>query len=145
MFLSAEQYRERFGRDPEPPDEPTDPWPDAGNWTGWIQPWPPPSVVVVMAEHGDVVLWNRSPGRDPWRDSYTLDPQVLGVSAPLTDRLRRWNERYGIHEMPATWVDEGWMLAHDVQREFDARGLDVEVRYHDADGSEPAVRGRRRP
>ncbi|MEI4273725.1 hypothetical protein TEK04_18550 [Klenkia sp. LSe6-5] len=45
--------------------------------------------------------------------------------------------------MPAAWVDEGWTLAQDLQREFDARGLDVEVRYHDADGFEPAVRGRR--
>ncbi|SDF89879.1 hypothetical protein [Klenkia brasiliensis] len=143
--MSAEQYRERFGREPEPPDEPTDPWPDPGAWLGWTQPWPPPSVVVVMADHGDVYLWNRSPGRDPWCNSYTLAPKVLGISPGLTGRLRAWKGRYGLHEMPAAWIDEGWTPAHDLQEQFDARGLDVAVRHHDADASEPAVRGYRRP
>ncbi|SCX44349.1 hypothetical protein SAMN03159343_1401 [Klenkia marina] len=122
----------------------TEPWPDPGAWHGWTEPWPPPTVVVLMAEHADVVLWNRSPVRSPWHDSYTLDPRVLRLSDRLTARLFDWNDRYGAHGTSRTWIDEGWALAHDVQPEFDARGLDVEVRYHDGDGSEPAVRGRRR-
>jgi len=144
VWLSSEQYRERFGRDPDPWEPPTEPWPFPGAWHGWAQPWPPPTVVVVMAEHGDAVLWNRSPVRATWLDDYVLAPDVLGLSARLAERLRDWNDRYPAGSRSGTWVDEGWALAHDVQREFDARGLDVEVRYHDGDGSEPAVRGRRR-
>jgi hypothetical protein len=42
------------------------------------------------------------------------------------------------------WVvgpeEEGWVLAHDIQREFDGRRLNVEVPYHDADGAGRTVK-----
>jgi hypothetical protein len=104
-------------------------------------PWPPPTVVVVMAEWTDAFLWNRSPNRAQCADDYVLDPDVLGVSPRLTERLRAWNDRYHLDGGTTSWVEEGWTLAHDLQLEFEGRGLDVDVRYHDRDGVERSVRG----
>jgi hypothetical protein len=139
--MSPEQYRAKFGREPVEPEPVTRPWPDAGDWHGWTMPWPPPTVVVVMAEWTDTFLWNRSPNRAQFAADYVLDPEVLGVSPRLTERLRAWNDRYHVDAAKTSWVEEGWALAHDLQREFDGRGLDVEVRYHDRDGEERPVSG----
>ena len=102
-------------------------------------PWPPPTVVVVMAEWTDAFLWNRSPDRAPWADDHVLDPDVLRISPRLTERLRAWNDRYSVGAATAAWIEEGWALAQDLQTEFDGRRLDVEVRYHDGDGEERLV------
>jgi hypothetical protein len=141
--MSPEQYRAKFGREPALPETKTEPWPDAAGWQGWTMPWPPPTVVAVMAEWTDVFLWNRSPAPDRalWADDYVLDPEVLGVSPRLTERLRAWNDRYSVDAAKSAWVEEGWALAHDLQRESDGRGLAVEVRYHDSDGQERPVSG----
>ncbi len=50
QFMSPEQYREKYGRDPVPPDRTAEVWPDSAGWPGWAMPWPPPTVIVVMAE-----------------------------------------------------------------------------------------------
>jgi hypothetical protein len=124
----------------------TGPGPDAEGWHGWTMPWPPPTTIVVMAEVTDTFLWNRSPDRDPFADDYVLHPEVLGVTTGLAERLTSWNDRYGVDMVDAAWWDEGWSLAHDLQREFARRGVDVEVLFHEVDGHERAVRdGRRRP
>lgn len=103
--------------------------------------WSPPTVIVVMAEWTDAFLWNRSPDRDPFADDYVLDPETLGVSPGLTARLRAWNGRY-----PAGGArpEEGRALAYDLQAEFDRRQLNVEVLYHEEDGTERPVRERPR-
>lgn len=132
VFLSNEQYRERFGRDPEPVETSTEPWLDPGDWPGWHQPWPPPTVVVVMGEHGGTGLWNRSPESEVQVGIGALDPTVLRLSGRLLARLTAWNDRFGAHGTSATWADEGRTLAQDVQRELDARGVVVEVRYYEA-------------
>lgn len=115
-------------------------------WPGWAMDWPPPTVVLVMAEAAGTALWNRSPDRDPFADDYVLDAEVLGVTPELAEQLDAWNVRYdwnGNGNDPAWW-DEGWLLARLLQREFDSRGLVVRVLFHDADGREPAVEDRRR-
>ena len=134
--MSPEQYRERYGREPDLPEPKTEPWPDEGGWTGWTMPWRPPTVIVVMAEWTDVFLWNRSPNRDPGADDYVLGPRLLGVSSSLAERLRAWNNRYGSDpesEQPVSvdWNREGLALAQELQREFDAREISVQVLYHD--------------
>lgn len=106
--------------------------------------WPPPTVVVVMAEAAGTALWNRSPDRDAFADDYVLDDGVLGVTPQLAGQLEAWNGRYGRDGNDSAWWDEGWSLASRLQREFDGRGLVVEVRFHDVDGREPAVGNRRR-
>jgi hypothetical protein len=104
-----------------------------------------------MAEHSDFWLWNRSP--EPaflGADDYALDPDVLGVSPRLTKLLTAWNDRFnvgspdspGAQGPSSAWEREGWLLAQDLQREFDGRGLDVEVTYQMPDGGAPPVRGR---
>jgi hypothetical protein len=145
-FMSPEQYRKKFGRDPVFPEPQTEPWPDAGGWQGWTMPWPSPTVIVVMAEHTGTFLWNRSadPGRAPFADDYVLEPEVLGVTARLAERLVAWNDRYGRGLINAAWWAEGWSLAQELQHEFDRRGLDVEVLFHDVDGQERAIRDGRR-
>ena len=148
--MSPEQYRKEFGRDPVLPEPKTEPWPDAGNWPGWMMPWPPPTVIVVMAEWTDTCLWNRSPNREPFADDYVLDPVTLGVSPALAQRLRSWNLKFagGDANHPvdndAAWSDEGLALAQELQREFDARDLGVEVLYHGQQGKELPVRDRPR-
>lgn len=141
LFLSVEQCRARFGREPEDGPDARGPVVLDGAWPGWGMTWPPPSVVLVMAECGGTTLWNRSPARHPWADDYVLDPTVLGLSEALARRLGQWNEPLWAGRDIAAWVEEGGTLAHHVQRDFDSRGLDVEVRYHDRGGDEPAVRG----
>ena len=106
--------------------------------------WPPPTVVVVMAEAAGTALWNRSPGRDPFAESYVLDAEVLGVAPELAAQLEAWNGRSDWDGNDPAWWDEGWTLARQLQREFDRRGLSVEVLFHDVDGREPAVGDRRR-
>ena len=151
-FMSPEQYRDKFGREPVLSEPKTEPWPDAAGWQGWTMPWPPPTVIVVMAEWTDVFLWNRSPDRDPFADDYVLGPVTLGVSPGLAQRLSAWNAKYGGGdandpvENDAAWWDEGLALAQELQREFDGRGLVLEVLYHDQHGQELPVRDRpRRP
>ena len=46
------------------------------SWPGWSMDWPPPTVVVVMAEAAGTALWNRSPDRDPFADDYVLDDKA---------------------------------------------------------------------
>ena len=135
-LMTPQQYREEFGRDPVPPDRTAEVWPDSAGWPGWHMPWPPPTVVVVMAEWSATCLWNRSPSheRNVGWDDYVLEPEVLGVSRELTDRLEAWNARPGPPEewrAPDAWNREGLVLAQALQREFDARGITVEVWYHD--------------
>ena len=112
----------------------------------------PPTVVLMAPEWSDSPLWNRSPGRDPFADNdYLLDPVVLGVSPDLTQRLIAWNDHYGsdaseLRENSGAWWGEGLALAQELQREFDERGLPVEVRFPDQYGQSPPVRDRpRRP
>jgi hypothetical protein len=148
-FMSPEQYRKEFGRDPVFPESKTEPWPDAGNWLGWTKPWRPPRVIVVMAEWTDAFLWNRSPDREPFADDYVLDPVTLEISPGLTQRLRSWNARFGGDandpvENDEAWWDEGLALAQELQREFDGRDLAVEVLYHGRQGQELPVRDRPR-
>jgi hypothetical protein len=144
QFMSPEQYRKKFGREPVLPEPNTEPWPDAGGRQGWMMPWPPPTVIVVMAEWTGTFLWNRSPDRAVFADDYVLDPEVLGLTTRLAERLTSWNDRYGMGTINAAWWDEGWSLAQDLQHEFDRRGLEVEVLYHDFDGEERATRDGRR-
>lgn len=106
--------------------------------------WPPPTVVVVMAEHGPF-LWNGSPDRDRFADDYVLDEEVLGVSPQLAERLAAWNARYGFDGMDDAWWDEGWSAARELRREFEQRGLRVQVLFHDVDGRRSAVGDRSRP
>lgn len=114
-------------------------------------PWPPPTVVLVAPELSEWPLWNKSPGRDPLADNdYLLDPVVLGVSSDLTQRLIAWNDDYisgiGVGECSGAWWSQGLFLAQELQREFDGRGLSVEVRYPDQRGQNAPVRDRpRRP
>ena len=99
-----------------------------------------------MAEVTGTFLWNRSPDRDPFADDYVLDEEVFGVTPELAEQLSSWNARYGSGMVSDAWWDEGWSLARLLQREFDRRGLGVQVRFHDVDGREPAVEVRsRRP
>ncbi len=107
-------------------------------------PSPPPTVVVLMAEWTDAYLWNPSPRHDPFADDYLLDPEVLGVSPRLIERMSAWNSRFGVDAPTAAWWDEGLTLAQHLQREFDSRELTVEVLYHDRDGQELSVRSRPR-
>ena len=144
--MSPQQYREEYGRDPVPPDRTAEVWPDAVGWPGWHMPWAPPTVIVVMAEWSDSCLWNRSPAHERnsnWDDSM-LEPEVLGVSPELAKRLEAWNDRLGAPESwsaPASWNRDGLVLAQALQREFDARGIAVEVLYHDnKDNRERPVR-----
>lgn len=111
-------------------------------WPGWSGDWTPPTVVVVMGEWGGTGLWNRSPFeyRDWSADDYVLEPELLGVSARLAARLTDWNERFG--DGTAAWRDEGWAIARDLQREFDARDLAVEVLVHGGRGEGTPVRDR---
>ena len=118
-------------------------------WPGWDEDWAPPTVIVVMAEWFGPVLWNRSPGRQHGHADCGLEPDVLGVSTDLAHRLEVWNDRYGDREIDAPipdaegWRVEGLRLAQELQREFDERGLAVEVLYRDEDGrSEGPVRDR---
>ncbi len=146
QFMSPEQYREKYGRDPVPPDRTAEVWPDSAGWPGWAMPWPPPTVIVVMAEWSASCLWNRTPAHERNRnwDDYMLEPEVLGVSPELAERLEAWNERPGDPESwsaPASWNRDGLVLAQALQREFDARGISVEILYHDnKDGRERPVR-----
>ncbi len=100
-------------------------------WPGWTEDWAPPTVVVVMGEWEGTGPWNRSPLGDRGRsaDDYVLEPGTLGVSRRLAERLTGWNERYGGET--AAWLEEGCAIARDLQREFDARDLAVEVLFHD--------------
>jgi hypothetical protein len=102
-----------------------------------------PTVVELMAEHSDVFLWNRSPHQDPLED-YVVDPAGLGVSSTLVERLDRWNDEWGRRALGlgalegsasgTDWQREGLRLAYQLQAEFDALGLDIDVRYfHDDD------------
>lgn len=135
-LMSPEQYRDQFGRDPVPPDRTAEVWPDSAGWPGWTMPWPPPTVIVVAAEWSAGCLWNGPPreDRDLNCDDYVLEPEVLGLSPSLTKRLEVWNDGIGHPEKwsaPASWNREGLVLAQALQREFDARGISVEVLYHD--------------
>ncbi|MGY1822176.1 hypothetical protein [Geodermatophilus sp. SYSU D00079] len=106
-----------------------------------------PTVVLVMAEHGGAVLWDRSPG-----GLGDLRPEDLGVPAELAARLADWNRRYEEHAARwdwgppppehatadraewTAWTSEGLHLASALQHEFDARELRIDVRYgHDGD------------
>lgn len=134
--MSPQQYREEYGRDPVPPDRTAEVWPDAVGWPGWHMPWAPPTVIVVMAEWSASCLWNRSPAheRDRGWDDYMLEPEVLGVSPELAERLEAWNGGLGHSDSwsaPAFWNRDGLVLAQALQREFDGRGIAVEVLYHD--------------
>ena len=103
-----------------------------------------PTVVEVMAEHTDAYLWNRSPDRQP-DDDYVVDPATLGVSPALLARLDAWNTDWSrdalglgsLENRPAGgqgWKREGLDLAYQLQAEFDALGLDIDVLYaHDDD------------
>ncbi|TFV86544.1 hypothetical protein [Blastococcus sp. CT_GayMR16] len=142
--MSPEQYRKKFGQEPVLPEPNTEPSPDAEGWQDWTMPWPPPTVIVVMAEWTGTFLWNRSPDRAVFADDYVLDPEVLGLTIRLAERLTSWNDRYGTGTINAGWWDEGWSLAQDLQHEFDRRGLEVEVLYHDFDGQERSTRDGRR-
>lgn len=146
QFMSPEQYREKYGSDPVPPDRTAEVWPDAAGWPDWAMPWPPPTVIVVMAEWSASCLWNRSPAHERggnW-DDYVLEPEVLGVSSDLAERLEAWNDQLGDPESwsaPASWNRDGLVLEQALQREFDARGISVEVLYHDnKDARERPVR-----
>ena len=110
---------------------------------------PRPTVVALMAEHGGVYLWDRSPDRSP--GDYDLDPAELGVSPGLVERLESWNSQYGrlartdyewpTAEQERVWQQRGLDLAYELQNEL---GPDVEVRYAE-DGDERPVRERRGP
>lgn len=136
-WIAPGQYRETFGREPDLPQLKAELWPHEPAWPKWNMPWRPPTVIVVMAEWTDVFLWNRSPVRDPFAGDYVLDPDVLGVSSSLTERLRAWNDRYGGQASESregtfvTWNREGLALAQELQREFDAREVSVQIVYHD--------------
>ena len=65
----------------------------------------------------------------------TSCPRGARVSPALIGRLRAWNDHYGDETKSASvsvaWNREGLALAQALQREFDARGIPVEVLYHD--------------
>ncbi|MFW3169690.1 hypothetical protein [Geodermatophilus sp. CPCC 206100] len=116
-----------------------------------------PTVVLVMAEHGGVFLWDRSPG-----GLGDVEPATLGVSAELIARLTDWTERYEEHAARwawsppppehradderewTAWTREGLHLAYALQHELDALGHRIEVRYSE-DGDARPVSERRGP
>lgn len=92
-----------------------------------------PEALLVMAEHsvGDPV-WDRPRGTGS-----PVSLSELGVSAPLRQRLREWNEEYersalDDDEDPG-WIRHGLTLAHDLQRELPG----IDVRYFHADDDRP--------
>ena len=103
----------------------------------------PPTVVELMAEHADAVLWNRSPDQHVDDDDYVVDPAALGISSALLARLHAWNVDWsrrtlGLDSLEAAdghgWSEEGLRLAYRLQAELDALGHDIDVRYaHDGD------------
>jgi hypothetical protein len=108
---------------------------------------PPPTVIVLMAEHGGVYLWNRSPVRPRYGDDYVIDPVELGVSAVLIARMRAWNDEFEAtaltgYEFPSQAAEEDWAgrgreLAYELQNELP----DIEVLYHhDPRGGVPVRR-----
>lgn len=72
--------------------------------------------IELMAEHGDMCLWDRSEG-------IGVHGNDLGLPTELVNRLARWNERY---MMPHAVISEehlrlrveGLQLAVELQREL---------------------------
>jgi hypothetical protein len=104
-----------------------------------------------MAEYTGVYLWNRSPIRSRFGGDYVINPEDLGVSPGLIERMERWNDEFGAiarHDFrfPSRKAEEAWArrgldLAYELQNEL---GPDVEVRYHE-DGDERPIRERHGP
>jgi len=89
---------------------------------------------------------------EQYRATYGREPVEPGITTTPWPDAGGWHGWTMLRPPPTdagttSWVEEGWTLAHDLQREFDGRGLDVEVRDHDdRDGGERpcAVTPRRR-
>ncbi|WP_454084713.1 hypothetical protein [Georgenia sp. Marseille-Q6866] len=106
-----------------------------------------PTVVLVMSEWSvEYPLWDRSPG-----GLGLVDPEALGVSPSLAQRLRAWNGEHNdapdgpenftwpSPQAGVEWRRRGLDLAYALQDEL---GPDVEVLYFE-DGNDRPVRGRR--
>ncbi len=98
-----------------------------------------PEALLVMAEHGvGDPVWERPRG-----SGAPVSLSGLGVSAPLVQRLRAWNETFERSaltddgwagpEAESTWVQQGLDLAHELQQELP----DIDVRYSHADDDRP--------
>jgi hypothetical protein len=112
-----------------------------------IEPGERPTVVLVMFEWSvEYPLWDRSPG-----GFGLVDPEALGVSPSLAQRLRAWSDEHNdapngpenftwpTRQAFVDWQRRGLDLAYALQNEL---GPDVEVRYFE-DGDARPVRERR--
>ena len=95
--------------------------------------------VLLMAEHVDTPLWDRTPGR--MNDS--IDYDELGLSEELAERLEAWNERYAAAafepddpEWRAAFTADGANLAAELREEL---GEGIEVVYVDGFRGVPAT------
>ena len=102
-----------------------------------------PTIVLVMFEWSvEYPLWDRSPG-----GFGLVDPEALGVSPSLAQRLRAWNDEHNdapngpenftwaSPQAGVDWQRRGLDLAYALQHEL---GPDVEVLYPE-DGDERPV------
>lgn len=101
-----------------------------------------PTVVLVMFEWGvEYPLWDRSPG-----GLGLVDPEALGVSPSLAQRLRAWNDEHNdaphgpesftwpSPQAGVDWQRRGLNLACALQNEL---GPDVEVLYFEGGDHRP--------
>lgn len=105
-----------------------------------------PRAVVLMAEYGDVFLWEHLAPAEWHPGSRNFLPSELGVTEGLAERLAAWNDEWqdlayanvdpAAPEVKA-WADRGWALAQELQ----AALPDIEVLYHHGPHGERAVRG----
>lgn len=105
----------------------------------------PLTAVLLMTDWGGACLWNTSPVRDETGADYRLDQEDLGLSEELVERIGRWCDDFGSERMDSRWWNTGWTIANDLQRDFDRRGLDIQVSYSDWDARTVAVGARRWP
>ena len=105
----------------------------------------PLTAILLMADWGGACLWNRSPTRDETGADDRLDQEDLGLPAELVERIGQWCRDFGSERMDRQWWNTGWTIANDLQRDFERRGLDIQVSYSDWDGRVVPVGARRRP
>ena len=72
-----------------------------------VPPQPPPTVVRVIADHGDTVLWNRSPACPLGAANSTprSSSSRPGLPTPCTR-----NQQYAAHDTSKWWLNHGGVL-----------------------------------
>ena len=99
-----------------------------------------PSRILLMPGYDLLPLWDRSPGIGG-----PLQPDAIGISDELADRLREWNERWLDHppEQPPQWSaleakqwrESGYRLAWQLSAEL----TEVEILVLDENDQEVAL------